>query len=143
MHRSTRNRVAAVVALPVQAAVGNAQTTSPLDLLKEAAAPGERIPYGKGTLQFGELRVPDGPGSHPVAILVHGGCWSAKLGQLPEAATSLDLLRPLAAALVQNGIAIPVTVTMLQNAGHFDGLNPKAPAWETVLASIRSIVGRK
>jgi hypothetical protein len=37
----------------------------------------------------------------------------------------------------------PVTVTMLQNAGHFDGLNPKAPAWETVLASIRSIVGRK
>jgi acetyl esterase/lipase len=307
MHRSTRNRVAAVIALLVQAAVGNAQTTSPLDLLKEAAAPGERIPYGKGTLQFGELRVPNGPGSHPVAILVHGGCWSAKLGQLPEAATSLDLLRPLAAALVQNGIAIwnveyrrlgndgggwpgtyedlanatdfirelapkhhldlqrivlvghssgghlalwlaarhklpadsalysasplrvagvvdidgpadlegiiaierkvcgapvveqllggtptelperyrqasatallpiatkqelligdklndqwiesiksyattarnagdPVTVTMLQNAGHFDGLNPKAPAWETVLASIRSIVGRK
>ena len=62
MHRSTRNRVAAVIALLVQAAVGNAQTTSPLDLLKEAAAPGERIPYGKGTLQFGELRVPDGPG---------------------------------------------------------------------------------
>src|SRR6478752_1234869 len=105
MHRSTRSGVAAIIALLVQAAAGNAQTTSPLDLLKEAAAPGERIPYGKGTLQFGDLRVPDGPGSHPVAILVHGGCWSAKLGQLPEAATSLDLLRPLAAALVQNGIA--------------------------------------
>jgi acetyl esterase/lipase len=249
--------------------------------------------------------VPAGPGSHPVAILVHGGCWLAKLGQLPEAATSLDLLRPLSAALAQNGIATwnveyrrlgndgggwpgtfedlaratdylrelapkrqldlqrvvlvghssgghlalwlaarhklpadsalhtasplrvagvvdidgppdlesviaierqvcgapvveqllggtpaelpgryrqasatgllpigtkqelligdkltaqwiesiksygtaaknagdPVTVTMLQNAGHFDGLNPKAPAWETVLASIRSILG--
>ena len=107
MRRGTRSGVAAVIALLVQAAAGNAQTTSPQELLKETAAPGERIPYGKGTLQFGDLRVPDGPGSHPVAILVHGGCWSAKLGQLPEAATSLDLLRPLAAALVQNGIAQP------------------------------------
>ena len=105
MHRVTRTRVAAVIALLVQAAAGNAQTTSPQDLLKEAAASGERIPYGKGTFQFGELRVPDGPGTHPIAILVHGGCWSAKLGQVPEAATSLELLRPLAAALVENGIA--------------------------------------
>jgi len=30
-------------------------------------------------------------GNHPLAILVHGGCWAAKLGNLPEAATSLDL----------------------------------------------------
>jgi hypothetical protein len=36
-----------------------------------------------------------------------------------------------------------VTVTMMQNSGHFDGLNPKAPAWKTVLASIRSIIGTK
>jgi hypothetical protein len=34
-----------------------------------------------------------------------------------------------------------VTVTMMHNAGHFDGLNPKSTAWETVLASIRSILG--
>ena len=37
----------------------------------------------------------------------------------------------------------PVTVTIMQNSGHFDGLNPKAPAWNTVLASIRSIIGTK
>jgi len=94
-----------VLALFLQSAVLHAQTTSPLDLLKEAAAPGERISYGSGALQFGELRVPDGQGSHPVAILVHGGCWQAKIGQLPEAATSLDLLRPLAVALAREGIA--------------------------------------
>jgi hypothetical protein len=29
------------------------------------------------------------------------------------------------------------------NSGHFDGLNPKAPAWKMVFASIQSIVGTK
>ena len=95
----------AVIAACLQAAVLNAQTTNPLDLLKEAAAPGERISYGSGALQFGELRVPDGQATHPLAILVHGGCWRARIGNLPEAATSLDLLRPLAVALAQEGIA--------------------------------------
>ena len=37
----------------------------------------------------------------------------------------------------------PVTVTMMENSGHFDGLNPKATAWSTVLASIQSIIGTK
>ena len=36
-----------------------------------------------------------------------------------------------------------VVVTMMENSGHFDGLNPKAPAWATVLASVRSIIGPK
>jgi acetyl esterase/lipase len=83
----------------------HAQTTSPLDLLKEGAAPGERISYGSGDLQFGELRVPAGTGTHPLVILVHGGCWQARIGKLPEAATSLDLLRPMALALAGEGIA--------------------------------------
>ena len=105
MHASRRGYVTAVIAVVVQGAALTAQSTNPLDLLKEAVAPGEHLSYGSGALQFGELRVPDGPGSHPVAILVHGGCWLAKLGQLPEAATSLDTLRPLSAALAQSGIA--------------------------------------
>jgi acetyl esterase/lipase len=182
-----------MIAALLQVSILNAQTTSPLDLLKEAAAPGERIAYGSGAQQFGELRVPDGQASHPLAILVHGGCWRAQLGKLPAAATSLELLRPLSVAVVEEllgggpdtlperyreasaagllplgtkqelliadkasepwiesikayGEAAkkagdPVTVTMLQNSGHFDGLNPNAPAWSTVLASIRSIIG--
>lgn len=39
------------------------------------------------------------------AILVHGGCWSAKLKDLPEAVTSFERLRPIASALADAGIA--------------------------------------
>jgi len=38
-------------------------------------AAGERITYGKGPQQFGELRVPKGDGPFPVMIVIHGGCW--------------------------------------------------------------------
>lgn len=38
-------------------------------------AAGKRVQYGKGPLQFGELRVPPGAGPHPVALVIHGGCW--------------------------------------------------------------------
>ncbi len=37
--------------------------------------PGVRVTYGNAPQQFGELRVPPGPGPHPVLILIHGGCW--------------------------------------------------------------------
>jgi acetyl esterase/lipase len=84
----------------------NAQTTNPLELLQQPTPPAnDSIAYGKDPLQFGELRLPDGPGPFPVAMLVHGGCWSAKLGNLPEAVTSFELLRPIATALAKAGIA--------------------------------------
>ncbi len=40
--------------------------------------PDARIPYGSDALQFGELRLPPGAGPHPVAIVLHGGCWRAR-----------------------------------------------------------------
>jgi acetyl esterase/lipase len=75
------------------------------DLLKLPVPPATRISYGSGRLQFGELRVPEGKGPHPVVILVHGGCWVNKLGNLDERAVALDLLRPIAADLTANGFA--------------------------------------
>jgi acetyl esterase/lipase len=87
-------------------AVLNGQTTNPLELIKQATPPAnERLAYDKNPLQFGELRLPEGAGPFPIAILVHGGCWSAKLGNLPERVTSFELLRPIAAALARAGIA--------------------------------------
>ncbi|CAA9328891.1 MAG: hypothetical protein AVDCRST_MAG68-2386 [uncultured Gemmatimonadetes bacterium] len=43
--------------------------------LETGAPAGQRVAYGAGPLQFGELRLPDGGGPAPVVVLVHGGCW--------------------------------------------------------------------
>jgi acetyl esterase/lipase len=55
------------------------------------------IAYGPAPQQVAELRLPKGPGPHPVVILVHGGCWQAPWG--------FDHLRSLAAALTAEGYA--------------------------------------
>jgi acetyl esterase/lipase len=58
-----------------------------------------RIAYGKEKGQFGDLWLPQGPGPHPVALLVHGGCWQAAL-------PGLELLNHLAEGLRQAGFAV-------------------------------------
>lgn len=82
-----------------------AQDKTPADLLKMPVSPGRRIAYGNEPLQFGDLRVPAGKGPHPVVVIVHGGCWMAKLGNLDERGVALDLLRPLAVAMTDAGFA--------------------------------------
>ena len=37
-----------------------------------------KIAYGKDPNQFGELRVPEGPGPHPVVAFIHGGVWRSR-----------------------------------------------------------------
>lgn len=61
-------------------------------------APDHRLSYGPDSNQHGELRLPDGPGPHPVVVLVHGGCFKAAY------ATASDLA-PMADALEDAGIA--------------------------------------
>src|SRR5262245_17925488 len=96
-----------------------AQTRGPLELANAQLPPGaRRIAYGAEPLQFGELRVPSTKGPHPVAIVVHGGCWVAKLGNMDERAVAMDNMRPLAAALTEAGIATwNVEYRRLGNAG--------------------------
>ncbi len=56
--------------------------------------PGEHIAYGTEPLQFGELRVPNGHGPFPVAVIIHGGCWLKRydLNHAAREATALTRL---------------------------------------------------
>ncbi len=56
-----------------------------------------RFAYGADPQQFGELYVPNGPGPHPVVLLIHGGFWRAPY--------DLTLMQGLAEDLAHNGIA--------------------------------------
>jgi acetyl esterase/lipase len=80
----------AMCGLPALGVAGALAAQSILDL--PPPPPGERIAYGSGEFQFGELRVPAGAGPHPVAIVIHGGYWRAQydlkhIGHLCEALT--------------------------------------------------------
>jgi acetyl esterase/lipase len=61
--------------------------------------PTVRITYGDAPSQFAELFVPAGKGPFPVAVIVHGGCWSAKFGGIVQ-------MRNMAGVLVAHGIAV-------------------------------------
>ena len=98
-------RVCAVV-LVLLSATALAQDRGPLDLATAAVPAGaQRIAYGTDPLQFGELRVPRGDGPHPLAIVVHGGCWLAEIGGMDKRAVAIDNMRPASAALTDAGIA--------------------------------------
>lgn len=56
-----------------------------------------RIQYGKKLDQYGDLRLPPGPGPFPVAIVVHGGNWSSVVNS--------DYMAPVAELLTQAGFA--------------------------------------
>jgi acetyl esterase/lipase len=60
--------------------------------------PTHRESYGTDASQHGELRLPSRPGPHPVAVLIHGGCFKAAY------ADSRDLA-PMGDTLAAEGIA--------------------------------------
>jgi acetyl esterase/lipase len=62
-------------------------------------APTSRVAYGPAPSQYAELFVPQGAGPFPVAVLVHGGCWTKEFG-------GIDQLRNMAGTLVERGIAV-------------------------------------
>jgi acetyl esterase/lipase len=62
------------------------------DLLDLAPPPSAaRLSYGSAPQQFGDLRLPSGPGPHPTIITIHGGFWRSRyrLGYLGHAAAAL------------------------------------------------------
>ncbi|MEN1968008.1 alpha/beta hydrolase [Lentibacillus sp. N15] len=57
----------------------------------------KRCIYGKDPFQFGDLRLPEGDGPYPIAIVIHGGFWKNSFG--------LDLMEPVAEHLTAKGVA--------------------------------------
>jgi acetyl esterase/lipase len=62
-------------------------------------APNATLRYGAAPSQYAELFVPPGKGPFPVAVLVHGGCWTKAFGGITQ-------LRNMAGALAARGIAV-------------------------------------
>jgi acetyl esterase/lipase len=52
-----------------------------------------RLSYGPDSLQFGDLRLPDGPGPFPVAVVIHGGCWVSRFASVTNSTPIADALR--------------------------------------------------
>ena len=59
--------------------------------------PGIHIAYGDGEQHFGHLRLPEGPGPHPVVFLIHGGFW--------RSIRNLYYAGHMAEALTRRGVA--------------------------------------
>jgi len=77
-----------------------AQRLGPRDVdTLPSRAPQLREAYGADSLQFGELRLPRmGLGPFPVAVVIHGGCWTKGFATLRNTAA-------VASALADEGIA--------------------------------------
>ncbi|HEY5801586.1 MAG TPA: alpha/beta hydrolase, partial [Burkholderiaceae bacterium] len=79
------------------------QAADPVSLAQfiaiERAAPTLQLAYGAAPSQQIDVFIPAGQGPHPVAVLIHGGCWSA-------ATAGREQLRHLGAELARDGIAV-------------------------------------
>ncbi len=101
---------------------------NPLDALfddlvawaEPALIPVETVRYGEDESQFLELRLPAGPGPHPVAVVLHGGFWRAPY-------------------TLRNTIALATALTLAGWATanvEYRRLGPGA--WESMLADVRA-----
>jgi acetyl esterase/lipase len=93
----------------MQEAIGEQRLTAP-----------DRIAYGAGTNRYGELALPAGPGPHPVAVVLHGGCWLSM--------ADLSYMRPLARELNRGGWA---TWTL-----EFNRIDEDEGAWPGILEDV-------
>lgn len=116
------------------------------DVVQLHHAPADhRVAYGSDPLQFGELRLPKGPGPYPVAIIVHGGCWLSQIATHDTTEAFADALRDQGVATwnieyrqVDNpGGGFPGT---FQDVGHAaDYLRQLAPKYQLDLKRVVAV----
>jgi acetyl esterase/lipase len=62
-------------------------------------APSQHVAYGAAPSQFAELFQPAGDGPFPVAVIIHGGCWTKEFGGITQ-------MRNMAGDLARQGVAV-------------------------------------
>ena len=88
-----------VIVLALRSLTAHAQHLGPVEVAKlPSSAPTIVEAYGADPLQSGELRLPPGHGPFPVAIIIHGGCFT-------KGFATLSYMAPIASALTQRGVA--------------------------------------
>ncbi len=90
--------ITALLALLAFASAAKTQSQNSRSILiRSAPAADHRLAYGGNEFQYGDLRLPKTEGKHPVAIVIHGGCWMSQFG--------LGYMGHLSAALTEAGFA--------------------------------------
>jgi len=93
-----------VAVLAVLALASPVQAADPVDLAAFIALPRPtptlEIRYGEAASQAIDVFLPASPGPHPVAVLIHGGCWKNIKG------AGREQLRHLGPELTRRGIAV-------------------------------------
>jgi acetyl esterase/lipase len=77
-----------LVAFDLESFLGELQA-----FVEEAEWPVETLRYGAHPEQVADLRFPERPGPHPLAVVVHGGFWRAVFTRATTAALAVDLAR--------------------------------------------------
>jgi acetyl esterase/lipase len=96
-------RTSAIIASIAIIASSSAYPADPIELSDFTAiprpAPTTTLQYGATASQGVDLFLPNGQGPHPVAILIHGGCWSVTTA-------GREQLRHIGSVLAHQGIAV-------------------------------------
>lgn len=91
----------ALMAAATAGAVGGAAAPMTLQdyLALSGPAPTRHVAYGAAPSQFAELFEPAGDGPFPLAVIIHGGCWTRAFGGITQ-------MRNMAGKLAAQGIAV-------------------------------------
>lgn len=97
--RAVRFALAACLAATPAAADQGRSLTWPDLTSRPRPQPSATFSYGPDETQRVDLWLPGGPGPHPVAVMVHGGCWQTKIADR-------RLMDWIAADLAKSGVAV-------------------------------------
>ena len=98
LKRLQKTLLAAVAAGSVGGALAAPMTLDDY-LALNGPAPTRHVAYGAAPSQFAELFQPAGQGPFPVAVIIHGGCWTKHFGGITQ-------MRNMAGDLAARGIAV-------------------------------------